>query len=272
MDNFLTEIKHFREFYNGLGKCYDADYSVTVQQETINGVSCYWFLPQLLLDEDIVISLHGGSYAMGSIHSHKAMLTHFASKLNRKILYIDYALAPELPYPAGVNDFLAVYQFIISHSPKTNMWLLADSAGGGILLSGLHRLQMLGLSEPAGVVMISPWIDLRCINESYDERKELDPILSREELLRFAGYYAGEAGEDADPSTLNFTHFPKALIMTGTREVLYDDAGNFYEKLLQMGADATFAAFESQTHVWPLTNIQSDAAQQMLDMICDFMN
>lgn len=272
MDNLLTELKHFREFYNGLGKCYDADISVTVQQETMSGVDCYWFLPQLLINEDIVISLHGGSYAMGSIHSHKAMLTHFAAKLNRKILYVDYALAPEHPYPAGVNDFLAVYNYIVSHSPKTNIWLLADSAGGGILLNGLHQLQSQAIPEPAGVVMISPWIDLRCVNESFDERKELDPILSREELLRFAGYYKGEAGEEADPEALKFVRFPKTLIMTGTREVLYDDAWNFYEKLLQLRADAFFAAFESQTHVWPLTNIHSDASQQTLNMISDFMS
>lgn len=270
MDNFQKEIKHFREFYDGLGRIYEADNSVTVQQETIGGVNCYWFLPQLLVNDDIVVYLPGGSYAMGSIHSHKALVTHVAAKLNKKILLVNYSLAPEKPFPAGVNDFITVYKYLSAHTTNTRIWVVADSAGGGILLSGLHQLQSNAVPDPAGVVLISAWLDLDCINDSYEDRKEEDPILSREELLRFAGYYSN-GRPDANAASLEFRHFPPALIMTGTREVLYDDSRNLYEKLQLLGANATFAEFESQTHVWLLTSIQSAASQQALDAINSFM-
>src|SRR5476651_1216216 len=106
MDNILEAVNADRAVFNSLGNIYPADSSVEISRELIGGVTCYSFAPDGFDKNKIVIYLHGGMFVLGSIESYKAMVSHFASAFSTKIVFIEYALAPEKPYPNAVNDIL----------------------------------------------------------------------------------------------------------------------------------------------------------------------
>ncbi|NML40815.1 alpha/beta hydrolase [Chitinophaga sp. G-6-1-13] len=270
--NNRMDIQQIRQQFDQLGDIYPADETVKIESTTIAAVPCHWFTPANATTDEIIILLHGGSYALGSLHSHKAMTSHFAASLRRKILLVEYALAPEHPFPAGRNDAEKVYRHIAAAFPAARIFLLGDSAGGGILVSALHQLTGTPVKQPSGVVLISPWLDLRCENESYETRRADDPILSKEEMKRFAGYYADGQIDAASAGLLTFATFPPVLILTGSREVLYDDSKHFYERIRSVAPFADMITMDGQTHVWPLTAIQSPATISTLEKISAFMD
>jgi acetyl esterase/lipase len=270
--NYRMDIQQIRQQFDRLGDIYPADETVKIESTTIAGVRCHWFTPVNATTSELIIWLHGGSYALGSLHSHQAMTSHFASALRRKILLVEYALAPEHPFPAGRNDAEQVYRHTAAAFPAASIFLLGDSAGGGILVSALHQLTGTPVKQPAGVVLISPWLDLRCENQSYETRRADDPILSKEELKRFADYYAGGKIEAASAGLLAFSAFPPVLILAGSREALYDDSQHFYEHIRPVAPFADMITMEGQTHVWPLTAIHSPATISTLEKISAFMD
>lgn len=80
---------------------------------------------------------------------------------------------------------------------------------------------------PANVVLISPWLNLRCNTESHENRKELDPILTRVTVLEYLDYFAANNWHEADPSQLSFNCFPPLFIFFGSNEILVDDSTYF---------------------------------------------
>src|SRR5689334_3549887 len=96
-----------RQNFEKLGKQFKTANKVKIVGEMINGVNCYWFnnhRPQN--NRKIIIYLHGGCFVLGSINSHKALVSHLCSELALPICFIEYRLAPEFPFPSAVNDIL----------------------------------------------------------------------------------------------------------------------------------------------------------------------
>src|SRR5688572_13296690 len=113
VDSTLQKIRQEREFYETLGKIYPPESSVAVTEAAIAGVKSYWFNQNLTSHKHIIIYLHGGVYALGSINSYRAMVSHLSKNLNLPIVYVEYSLAPERPFPAANNEILKVYSELI---------------------------------------------------------------------------------------------------------------------------------------------------------------
>src|SRR5450631_2811114 len=128
----LNTVNADRAAFDGLGHIYPADASVEISAEPIEGVGCYWFVPERVAKNKIVIYLHGGMFVLGSIEGYKAMISHFASALSTNILFVEYELAPEKPFPNAVNDVLKVYRELIHRYPDAKITAMGDSAGGGL--------------------------------------------------------------------------------------------------------------------------------------------
>src|ERR1700761_4190222 len=100
----MENIQQRRESFDKKLLPYTYEPTVSIEQVTINEVNCWWFTPDDPVPGRIIIYLHGGGFAFGSVRSHGSMVSHFAKKLRSRMLFIDYALAPERPYPAGIED------------------------------------------------------------------------------------------------------------------------------------------------------------------------
>ncbi|KAJ9640523.1 hypothetical protein H2199_006062 [Coniosporium tulheliwenetii] len=108
----------------------------------------------------IILYVHGGAYFFGSVDEHRYQMQRHARKLKARLLAPRYRLAPQFPFPCGLQDCLAAYLFLLeAHAPSTIV-LAGDSAGGGMTLSMLVTLRDQGIPLPAGAVLLSPWVDL----------------------------------------------------------------------------------------------------------------
>jgi monoterpene epsilon-lactone hydrolase len=269
--SILNQINSDRAGFDSLGNIYPADDSVEISGGSIEGVNCHWFVPDSFDKNKIVIYLHGGMFVLGSIAGYKAMISHFASAFSAKILFIEYALAPEQPFPNGVNDILKVYRKIIRKYPDAKITLMGDSAGGALSATLIKMASEEKLKMPSGVALLSPWVYLRGNTESYETRKRLDPILTKDKLMEYAGYYAANNWDEADSGQFTFTGFPPLLILVGSNEILFDDSKLFYEKIKLIQPDTQMKEYENQVHGWPLINISSDAAKDALTRIEKFI-
>lgn len=268
----MDEIQNRRNFFNSLGQNYPKNTTVEVQHVLINGVSCYWFIPEKEVTNKIIVHLHGGAFVMGSIQSHGSMISHFSAQLQTRILFVEYALAPEHPYPNAINDIMDVYERLLSDYPNREIIFMGDSAGAGLTASAIGKMIEQRIQLPNGVVMISPWINLTCDNASQEDNRAIDPILSREYLLESAKLYTGDAPfATTSPEYIEFDQFPPTLIMVGTNEVLLDDSKNFYNNIKGKQANATLSIYENQLHVWPLANVHSEASQNAIKEIDTFL-
>lgn len=271
MDSILKKVNADRDYFKSLGKSYEADSNVAVNEESIAGVNCYYFTPPKFDANKIIIYLHGGSFALGSLEPHRPMVTHFAANLETKILFIDYSLAPEKPFPNGLNDVLKVYAEIIGKYPGIEISLIGDSAGGGLAVSFINSAIQQKLPLPAGVVLISPWIYLSCNTDSHKTRKKIDQILTTESLRAYANYYMADNQQNADPSRLTFTTFPPLLTLVGSNEILFDDSRLFYGKIKKIQAKTTLKEYVGKSHVWLLTDISSEESKDALRVVKKFL-
>ncbi|KAK3949235.1 hypothetical protein QBC32DRAFT_41221 [Pseudoneurospora amorphoporcata] len=108
----------------------------------------------------VMLYVHGGAFFFGSVNEHRFMIQRHARKLRARAFAPKYRLAPQFPFPCGLQDCLAAYLYLLTqYEPKTII-LAGDSAGGGMVVSLLVILRDQGIPLPAGAVLISPWVDL----------------------------------------------------------------------------------------------------------------
>ena len=108
----------------------------------------------------VMLYIHGGGYYFGSVDEHRYQMQRHARKLRARVFAPRYRLAPQFPFPCGVQDCLAAYLYLLSSHDASSIIIAGDSAGGGMTLAILCILRNQGLPLPAGTILISPWVDL----------------------------------------------------------------------------------------------------------------
>ena len=235
-----------------MGALFAVPDEVTVEATTVAGVPCEWSVPADAATGTIVY-LHGGAYTAGSLTSHRALVARIARATGCRVLAVDYRLAPEHPYPSGLDDCAAVVACLLYDGiDPAELIVAGDSAGGGMATALLLRRYDEGEEPLAGAVLLSPWLDLRLGSDSMSDRAEADPMLRRALLSTSVAAYVTDPTDPlvspvlADPSGL-----PPLLILVGTAEVLLDDSRTFAEVARAAGVDVDLDVEEGLIHVWP---------------------
>ncbi len=104
-------VSEWREAYDGLGALLPAAEGVAVEKVDAGGVPAEWIGTG---DGPVVVYVHGGGYCIGSLDSHRSMLTHLASAVAGRVLAVDYRLAPEHPFPAALDDACTAYRWVVA--------------------------------------------------------------------------------------------------------------------------------------------------------------
>ncbi|CAL1701139.1 unnamed protein product [Somion occarium] len=118
--------------------------------------------------ETVMLYVHGGAYFWGSINTHRYQIIRYARKFKGRAFAVNYRKAPQYPWPCPLQDVIAAYLYLTSPPPEalhkpvpsSKIVFAGDSAGAGLCLTMLTVLRDLGLEQPAGAVLISPWVDL----------------------------------------------------------------------------------------------------------------
>jgi acetyl esterase/lipase len=189
-------LQQWRDAYDGLGAMLPAADGVPAEAVDAGGVPGEWIGRG---DGPVVLYLHGGGYCIGSLDSHRSMLTHLAAAVGGQVLAVDYRLAPEHPFPAALDDACTAYRWVLTSGIAPGRLVVGgDSAGGGLALATLVALRDAGDPLPAAGVFLSPWADLTQTGATISEKAEIDPMVRVEDLDRWAAAYAGVGGDPGD--------------------------------------------------------------------------
>jgi monoterpene epsilon-lactone hydrolase len=178
--------------------------------------------------ERVIFYLHGGAYAIGTAASSVGLAADLARRAGTRLVTVDYRLAPEHRHPAAIDDAVAAYRGLLdSGIAATAIAVAGESAGAGLAAATLVALKHVGLPQPTGAVLMSPWADLTLSGDSISAKAAVDPALTPEGLARRAVDYVGDGDPTADlvsPIFADLTGLPPLLIQAGSHEILLDDA------------------------------------------------
>ncbi|WP_299976567.1 alpha/beta hydrolase [Desulfobacula sp.] len=246
-------IEPYRKLLEKSAIAFKPDKSIKAEPFRIKAIEAQWLLPLHHNKKRIIIYIHGGGYIAGSINSHRDLASRIAIASDAKVLIFNYRLAPEHPFPKGLCDVRAVYQWVMDNFQDTHkISLVADSAGAGLALALLSGLLTDERPLPICSILISPWIDLECKNKSHIENQKKDPMLSQSILKKTALFYTDKdlSNPLISPINNNFSGISPVLIQTGEHEVLVDDSKILSKKLTKAGATVQLEIWEGMFHVW----------------------
>ena len=218
---------------------------------------------------------HGGGYVSGSCSDHRGIISKFAKTAGVACLLYEYRLAPEHPFPAAVDDSVAVYQWLLAagYQPQ-DMLIAGESAGGGLCLATLLALKDRSIPMPAAAVAISPWTDLTCSGESYKTKNRVSPAPLNSWIV-FRTHYAGShdpALPLISPLYGNLEGLPPLFINSGVDDELFDDGEQFYLKAKEAGVEVTFRAGAGMLHCYPLLAPMFREATEAMNEIVAFIH
>ncbi len=249
---------------------------VSFESLRVNGIPAEWVIPSGAADNGSILYLHGGGYTIGSIKTHRSLVSYLSKAAGMRALLIEYRLAPEHPFPAAVEDSVAAYRWLLKEGfDPARIAIAGDSAGGGLTVATMVKLRDEGEPLPAAAVCLSPWVDMEGVGESMKTRAEVDPIVEQGPLLEMAEAYLG--GTDprtplAAPLYADLKGLPPMLIQVGTAEVLLDDSTRLAERAKKAGVDVTLEPWEDMIHIWQFFASMIPEGRDAVERIASFIH
>lgn len=220
-----------------------------------------------------IVYFHGGGFRIGSSIAYRSFASHLARACSAHVIVPDYRLAPENPYPAALDDSLAVFDAVVeSGTPASRIVVAGDSAGGGLAASvALRRIST--DRAPAGVACFSPWADLRIVASTYETNAERDLLFSRRSAETARSMYLGST-DPSDPSVSpvlgDWRGAPPCLVLAGGAEVLLGDALTLGGAMAMAGVDVDLHVFADMPHIWIMSHPAFPEAVRAVDLFAAF--
>ena len=244
-----------------------------VAADTANSTpAAEWLRPPRV--ERSVLYLHGGGYFSCSLETHRPVCLQLARRAKAQVYSVDYRLAPEHPFPAGLDDAVSAYaQLLDSGVAPGNMVIAGDSAGGGLALACLLAARARGLPMPAGAVLFSPWTDLTLSGETMRTMNDRDAMFRAEQFSGVvAAYLAGRPATDphASPLFADLSGLPPLMIWASEHEVLSSDSTRLHAAARAQSVQSELHMAAKLPHVWPIM-VRLPEAKVALDEAARFI-
>jgi acetyl esterase/lipase len=225
-----------------------------VETRLIGGVVCHVGTPPKLDEASrrrLYVFLHGGAFVFGGGAYAKAWGGVLADRLSVTTVSVDYRCPPDHPFPAAPQDVVAVYESLIEDHDPAHIVIGGASAGGNLAAAATLMIRDQGLPLPAGVVLLTPEIDLTESGDSFRTNALLDVVL-KGPLPACNAVYAGGSDLTApylSPLYADFAKgFPPTLIQTGTRDLFLSNSVLMHRKLRKAGLEAELHVWEAMPH------------------------
>lgn len=247
----------------------------TLESVDINGIKAEWMRSNEKKDQAILY-FHGGGLVLGSIRAHRGIVAKFVKASQVPALVFDYALAPENPFPKGLNDCLAAYDYLLETGVSSDKIIfMGDSGGGNLVLTTLLALKEKNRALPAGAIALSPWTDLKNTSPSYIENAEKDELTWKNSQTVFSRYYC--AGHDSGDPLISPVYgdlkgLPPILLFVGGDELMRDDSVRFAENAESAGVEVSLTIGQGLFHCYPACAPLFPEATQALEKIQAFID
>ena len=253
-------------------------YPVNVQEATTGGVRTDIITPLAMPEENkkrVLINIHGGGFITDSGSLIEGV--PICNLTKTKVVSVYYRLAPEHPFPAAVDDIVAVYKEILKSYKPQNIGIFGTSAGAVLTAEVAVKLKQLGFPLPAALGVFSGLADFSRTADS-------------QQLFSLNGFSGDIAPQNAnathDPDYVGKTDprdpvlsplfadlhgFPPTLLVTGTRDLLLSNTSIFHLALLRAGVDAQLLVFEAMPHAF-WYHFDFPETQEALEMMAKFFD
>lgn len=254
--------------------------NVAIEAGEIGGVATYRVTPnggaRPPHQDHVFLYIHGGAYVFGGGDAavpEAAVISAFAGIPS---VAVDYRMPPEHPFPAAVDDVVAVYRELLQDHAPGEIAIGGTSAGGGLSLAAIHQFKALELPVPGAVYLGTPWADLTDTSDSLHTLEGIDRILvTYDGMLASAAklYAAGTPLTDPliSPVYGDFTGFPPTYLVTGTRDMLLSDTARVHRKLKAAGVVADLNVYEGLSHAEYMMLVGSPENLQTYGELAQFL-
>lgn len=228
------------------------EFPVHTLDTKIAGVHTYVVRGNDVLDSPstpIYLDIHGGALISGGGDVCRAMAS--AGCLSTGMIHwaVDYRMPPRHPYPTPLDDCVAVYRALLEQRAPEHIIVGGGSAGGNLAAAVVVRALDEGLPAPAGLVLLTPEVDLTESGDTFTTNLGVDTVLGR--LMQTNLLYAN--GHDLShpylsPLFADVSRFPPTFLQAGTRDLFLSNTVRMHRKLRDAGVDAELHVWEAMPH------------------------
>jgi acetyl esterase/lipase len=220
--------------------------------------------------------VHGGWFVSGSATAYRHLVGHIAARAGASAFVPDYRLAPEHPFPAGVDDVLTTYRGMDDGGIR-RIAVTGDSAGGNLALVLASCVAAKAVPAKATLVAVaefSPVTDLTLSGATYETRADADPYFTKQQVAALVQSYLGNADANdplASPLQGRLSGLPPIRIHVGDDEVLLDDSRRYVERAVADGVDVRLDVWTGMPYGFVAIIGPIKASAQALDTIGLFL-
>jgi monoterpene epsilon-lactone hydrolase len=233
-----------------------SELGVESEPDTIAGVKVFRLTPRTVPQENqsrILLHFHGGTRVLfpGESGTREGIL--MAGLAGFRVISVDYRMPPDHPFPATLDDAVAVYGALLKDFPAGNIGVFGMSAGGSLTITTLLRAKQLGLPMPGAIAPGTPTVDLTKTGDTLFTNAMVDNVLGTwDGYVEATTLLYANGREVTDPLISpiygDVSGFPPALLTSGTRDLYLSHTVRMHRKLRAAGVEAVLQLWEGQSH------------------------
>lgn len=253
---------------------------VTVEPVTIAGVKAFIVTPKSIRaghQDRLLLHLHSGGRVgnPGEAGTGEAIL--MAGFGGFKLVSVDYRMPPDFPFPAALDDALAVYRELLKTTKPENIGILGSSAGGSLALTMLMRARMEHLPMPGAIALGTPTVDLSKTGDSLYTNAMVDNVIGTQDGYLHATALLYANGRDLKDPLLSPIYgdvhgFPPAILTSGTRDLYLSNTVRMHRKLREAGVEAELQVWEGQSHLQFMADIAAPETKEYHEEVTRFFD
>jgi acetyl esterase/lipase len=245
-----------------------------VQADILNGVRGEWLRTDSVAEMGTMLYIHGGAHVACSPVTHRPITSWFA-KRGWRVFAVDYRLAPEHRFPAGLEDCVAVFEALLANGVDPKRLVVAgDSAGGNLTLALCLSLRAQQLPLPAGIAMFSPVLDFTWSGASITANTERCAMFCESILPAAARLYL-DAHDPRDPFAspyfADLQGLPPMIFHASEDEILRDDSVRVADNARRAGVEAQLKTWPIVPHAWQMLHPLIPEARESLQLAHSFL-
>lgn len=207
--------------------------------------------------QKVILYIHGGAYIKQPLSLHFKAVNEIANKIDAKVVFPIYPKLPDNTYYSALSLISSLYCDLLTKTDSKNITIMGDSAGGGLSLSLALYLADHGVAQPANIILLSPWLDIKTNNPKIGLLEHKDPMLSAWGLNKLGKLWAKDEHNMNNPYVsplfgTDFARLGKISIFVGTHELFLPDCQLLHEKLKHQNIEHNFVVGPKMNHVYPV--------------------
>lgn len=241
------DAKQAEEFAKKLGASWKA--------MKVGGVQCFLVTPKKIgerFKDRWLVHIHGGAFVFNGGEGCVTEAIWIADACESQVLSIDYRRPPVHPFPAAIDDAVAVWKAVIEKQDASATALFGTSAGGNLTLATTLKLKQLGLELPGALFAGTPATDLEKIGDTWYTLEGLDSLGRYDGFLAacFEAYFPSKDSSNplVSPVRGDVKGFPPTILISGTRDLLLSDTARMHRALRKAEVEAELHVYEGQAH------------------------